>query len=181
MLLVIASSGCSPKTSNNQNLLINLLRSWEKSNATSGYQLTENIRLLDTRLQLVQERIAQSDSNDRWTKLYDHLTDLTTQVKRVAQSHTVIASLRYEYMYLRHEAIKDAYRKTFEWIYRPRNFQAYDPRSRIDYVKWLQHGYGVYWVTGKPGKLSRSISMYLSSNNKFRFREIYFDEVSLRS
>jgi hypothetical protein len=117
-----------------------MLHSWEMKNANSGFEITEQVRGLDARLQEIQKQLCGV------------ISDLTAKVQVVSRTHTIMRSLRYQYMDLRHEAIKDAYRRTFDWIYRPPSFQACDPRSQIEYVKWLRHGDGVYWVTGKPGE-----------------------------
>jgi hypothetical protein len=129
-----------------------MLHSWEMKNANSGFEITEQVRGLDARLQEIQKQILHVESENRWTKLCGVISDLTAKVQVVSRTHTIMRSLRYQYMDLRHEAIKDAYRRTFDWIYRPPSFQACDPRSQIEYVKWLRHGDGVYWVTGKPGE-----------------------------
>jgi hypothetical protein len=138
--------------SHDQARLMDLLVEWEKNNAKIGYEITQDIRGLDSRLQRVQRNLVHVQNDDRWTKLYDHLSEVTVKVQQVSRTHTIIASLRYEYMELRHETIHDTYRTTFDWIYRSDSPIPDDPRSQIGFVKWLRHGTGVYWITGKPGK-----------------------------
>jgi hypothetical protein len=87
-------------------------------------------------------------NDDRWLPLFEQLSKITLKVHDVSQAHTIIASLRYENMELRHEAIKNAFSKTFDWIYSPPG----DSQLNVNLVDWLRSGDGVYWVTGKPGR-----------------------------
>jgi hypothetical protein len=140
------------KASNDQVRLLDLLEKWEKANVNMNYNVTKRIQGLDSKLQKVQSHLVHIHNDDRWARLYDYLSKVTAKVQEVSQTHTIIASLQYDYMELRHESIRNAHRRTFDWIYCPQNFETHDPRSQIKFVEWLQHDNGVYWVTGKPGK-----------------------------
>jgi len=131
-----------------------VLADWEKNNVKVDFKLTKQIQDLDARLQDVQQHIMHVHNDERWSKLCTQFSDVVAGVQEVSWVHTTIASLKYECMELRHEAIKDAYTRTFDWIYHSPSSPTLDPRSQVGYVKWLQSGDGVYWVTGKPGKLS---------------------------
>lgn len=128
------------------------LAAWEKRNADSDFEFTEQIQGLDTRLQHIQEMIFQVQNDGRWTRLHNDLAAIAQKVHVASQTHTIVASLRYEYMELRHEAIKDAYSRTFNWIYRTQDSSPSDVQPCVNYAEWLRSGDGVYWVTGKPGK-----------------------------
>jgi hypothetical protein len=57
-------------------------------------------------------------------------------------------------MQVRQDAIKIAHRRTFDWIFNSQQLPCSDHRSKIAFTEWLENGSGIYWVTGKPGKLS---------------------------
>ncbi|KAH7073225.1 hypothetical protein FB567DRAFT_633084 [Paraphoma chrysanthemicola] len=144
-----------------QTRLLDILENWEKRNATSGHTVTNEIRKLDAQLHDIQTRISHICDDDYWTKLRSCLADITFQVQQTSQRHTIIASLRYDYMEIRHDAIIDAHSRTFDWIFHPSKLGPHDPRSRIKYSTWLESSGKVYWVTGKPGSGKSTLMKYL--------------------
>jgi hypothetical protein len=132
---------------------MDILAVWEQTNVQLSYKVTGQIQDLDVRLQDIQKHVSYIHHDVQWTKIYGHLSEITAKVQRLSKVHTILATLRYEYMDLREEWIKDAHIRTFDWVYQPPSSHTSDPQSHIDYVNWLQHGEGIYWITGKPGEL----------------------------
>ncbi|KAH7078695.1 hypothetical protein BKA63DRAFT_409559 [Paraphoma chrysanthemicola] len=146
--------------------LLDFLETWEKRNATSGHTVTNEIRKLDAQLHDIQTRISHICDDDYWTKLQSCLADITFQVQQTSQRHTIISSLRYDYMEVRHDAIIDAHLRTFDWIFHPSNLDPHDPRSKIKYSEWLESSGKVYWVTGKPGSGKSTLMKYLFDHSE---------------
>jgi hypothetical protein len=137
---------------------LDLLEDWKIQNMQAGYKITAQIQALDAQLQATQKRISDTHSDGFRTKLHDQFSELTSKVRHLSQCHTVIASLRYECMEIRQDAIRDAHKRTFDWMFDPHGsnlpVQRSKQGSKIGFTEWLQHGSGIYWVTGKPGELS---------------------------
>lgn len=76
---------------------------------------------------------------------------------------SLLASLRFETMTLRHEAIEEAHRRTFEWIFR-------DPKEEgkpwHNFSQWLESGSGVYWINGKPGSGKSTLMRFIVEENR---------------
>jgi hypothetical protein len=117
----------------------------------ANYKITDQIRALDIQLNDINSRTTRIFDTDYWKKLYGLLSKVLTEVRQLSHSHTLIQSLRYECMEIRNNAIKDAHKKTFDWIFAP--FAAEDSGGTYSsFTHWLQSDGGTYWVTGKPGK-----------------------------
>lgn len=69
---------------------------------------------------------------------------------------SVLASLNYDTREVRHDSIKEAHAKTFEW--------AFD--SNFTFSKWLQSGDGIFWVSGKPGSGKSTLMRFLADHTQ---------------
>ncbi|KAF8857617.1 hypothetical protein BDZ45DRAFT_788025 [Acephala macrosclerotiorum] len=74
--------------------------------------------------------------------------DLAEEGERVATVHKILRSLNFKFIKARQSAIKEAHKKTFDWI-----FEEVDngPTPRPRFLSWLREGKGIYWVSGKAG------------------------------
>ncbi|KAH6665450.1 hypothetical protein B0J14DRAFT_680553, partial [Halenospora varia] len=52
----------------------------------------------------------------------------------------------------RYEDIAEAHKETFRWIYE---------KPELDFVKWLQGGEGIFWITGKAGSGKSTLMKFL--------------------
>lgn len=52
----------------------------------------------------------------------------------------------------RYEDIAKAHKETFRWIYE---------KPELDFVKWLQGGEGIFWITGKAGSGKSTLMKFL--------------------
>lgn len=83
--------------------------------------------------------------------------------KETLSQQRIHSLLRFEEIADRHETIAEAHRKTYEWVFHEGRPQIYTSRhsSTINepesppqwdnFLKWLQGGGSMYWITGKPG------------------------------
>ncbi|KAF2029738.1 hypothetical protein EK21DRAFT_100963 [Setomelanomma holmii] len=162
------------ESSRYQRQVTDLLADREQRDSQDSRKINNQIRGLDSHLQGIQANFAHMHTDAYWTKLHDVLADVNAKVQQVSQWFAIIASLRYEYMELRQEAITYAHTKTFDWIFHPCNFEPSDPRSGIQYTKWLQQDSGIYWVTGKPGSGKSTLMKHLYDHvNTTRFLRVW--------
>jgi NACHT domain len=77
----------------------------------------------------------------------------------------ILQSLRFPTMNDRYETIKAAHAKTFEWIFR--KFEGND-KPWDDFSDWLQHGEGIYWISGKAGSGKSTLMRYIQDNPRLR-------------
>lgn len=160
--------------------LLGLVEKWKNRNVEAGYKTTEQIRALDIQLQDVQKQLSHIHNDGYWKNLHDHFSRISSKVQQMSKCHTIIESLRYDCIQVRQDAIKIAHRRTFDWIFNSQQLQCSDRRSKIAFTEWLQNGSGIYWVTGKPGKLSVLVCLLeLYTKNINRFGEIHANEVSI--
>lgn len=66
----------------------------------------------------------------------------------------MVCSLHFDMLHVRHTAIHDAHKDTFEWLLEPRGHKRHSDDTEmpdVNLLEWLQSGSGIYWVSGKPG------------------------------
>ncbi len=94
-------------------------------------------------------------------------TRLNTTVELVTEevfSNVVLKLLDFQDLRYRHDAIPEAHRDTFNWIYRPSSQM--DDHPWDDFTSWLrtsEHG-NLYWVTGKPGSGKSTLMKFIYDN-----------------
>ncbi|KAN0116846.1 hypothetical protein V8E51_002823 [Hyaloscypha variabilis] len=74
--------------------------------------------------------------------------DLAEEGVRVASSQRVLRSLHFKSIRMRQNAIKEAHKKTFEWVF---DEGSGSNGERPRFLEWLISGTGIYWVSGKAG------------------------------
>jgi len=75
----------------------------------------------------------------------------------------LLKSLHFKQIKERHSDIRDAHRKTLEWIF--------DPSSGVDFPRWLSSSGNtddIYWVTGKAGSGKSTLMKFIQSHPKTR-------------
>jgi hypothetical protein len=132
--------------------MLDSLEAWRRESVQKSYQITEKIGALDMQLQNTQQFVSKIHGDEYWNKLRDLFTQISSKVHQLSRSHSIVASLRYDCMDIRQEAIRAAHTQTFHWVYQPHAHNTSSQSMDIGFAEWLQHGTGIYWVTGKPGK-----------------------------
>lgn len=115
--------------------------------------MTIQIRELDRRLKDIQQSPTRTFSDEDLTRLHEMCIKVRSDVQLLARRRAIIQSLRYECMEVRNETIKDAHKRTFDWMFAPNGSQRTTPRPLLGFAQWLQSGTDIYWVTGKPGEI----------------------------
>ena len=126
----------------------------KRENAQLGHDIRALVQTLDAQFKDVRESILNTSGNEFWTRFRNEILETSSNLHQSLNRDAVIASLHYDYMDVREDAIQDAYGKTFDWIYRAQSDDASAPRCTVRFAEWLQRSSGIYWVTGKPGEYS---------------------------
>ncbi|KAI1456279.1 hypothetical protein F4805DRAFT_458928 [Annulohypoxylon moriforme] len=81
----------------------------------------------------------------------------------LSRQQAIIASLSFEKRRMRHERIRDAHMKTFEWAYHEK---LGDHIHKSQVAEWLSNGSGIFWVSGKPGSGKSTFMKYLADRDE---------------
>ncbi|ORY17867.1 hypothetical protein BCR34DRAFT_596734 [Clohesyomyces aquaticus] len=75
-----------------------------------------------------------------------------------------LGSLYFSSLKLRHSRIETAHDRTFKWLFqRSRKIQnQVDPKVR--FLRWLQSGDGIFWISGKPGSGKSTLMKYITGS-----------------
>lgn len=84
--------------------------------------------------------------------------------KQVAEA--ILSSLRYPTITERFEEVAEAHEQTFDWIFEHRSVDDKVPWD--DFVHWLEHGDGIYWINGKAASGKSTLMKYIYQSPKTR-------------
>ena len=97
----------------------------------------------------------------------EHITEQLRQYEKT-QDHReyrkrFLDSLWFDELWSREERIVDAHRKTFEWIFdgSGKGIGRWD-----NFVEWLEHGKGIYWIKGKAGSGKSTLMSFLGQDSR---------------
>ncbi|KAK3325944.1 hypothetical protein B0H66DRAFT_549813 [Apodospora peruviana] len=94
-------------------------------------------------------------SSEQLTKLTDLLSKLAW-AEEYMQAKIVTSSLNYDSRPIRHHAIPEAHRETFQWAF----------NSTLS--NWLSEGSGIFWVSGKAGSGKSTFIKFLADHRSTR-------------
>ena len=77
----------------------------------------------------------------------------------------ILDSLGFAAMQNRQEEVAQAYHTTFEWIFEEPKEEV-KPMPWTNFVEWLRHGNGIYWVNGKAGSGKSTLMKYIYSDSR---------------
>jgi predicted ATPase len=81
----------------------------------------------------------------------------------------VLESLRFPTITERYEAIAEAHKKAFEWIFQPMvDEEIPNGVQWNDFVEWLREGQGIYWINGKAASGKSTLMKFIYDNPKTR-------------
>ncbi|KAM3070002.1 hypothetical protein ACMFMF_008353 [Clarireedia jacksonii] len=106
----------------------------------------------------------QDKSQDAVKLITQQCDKLVEEGQRVATSVEILKSLHFSSIKSRESSIKDAHRHTFEWIYDDHRNTGLEPQ----FLNWLRHGDGLYWINGKAGSGKSTLMKYLCGNERTR-------------
>jgi hypothetical protein len=85
----------------------------------------------------------------------------TYEEKSEVLQASFLQSLKFSAMRHRHEAVAEAHKATFKWIFEDAEAYAF-PWS--NFVDWLHHGDGVYWINGKAASGKSTLMRFIVDN-----------------
>ena len=77
----------------------------------------------------------------------------------------MLDSLGFTAMQNRQEEVAQAYPTTFEWIFEEPKEET-EPLPWTNFIEWLRHGDGIYWVNGKAGSGKSTLMKYIFNDNR---------------
>lgn len=92
----------------------------------------------------------------------DLMAKLALSERDMTREQGILRSLSYEHHFDRYQSIAPAHKKTFSWVFHPANTSSEGKRL----VQWLQHGQGVFWITGKPGSGKSTMMKFLCDDTR---------------
>ena len=92
----------------------------------------------------------------------DHIASLD-----VEKQYSILKSLTFDSRPVRYNAIRKAYKRTFEWIYEKPIDHVVQPTAD-NFIKWLKEGDGCFWVSGKPGSGKSTMMKFVVDDPRTR-------------
>jgi hypothetical protein len=137
-----------------QNQTHGMLKELQRCSIENNLEASDRLASIASSLYSIDKCFSNLHSDIPLEKLGKSFSRYSSDVGAMSQVNSILNSLRFETMMVRHSNIADAHQRTFDWIFSTESLPAKDPRSKIAFSSWLQHGGGIYWITGKPGILS---------------------------
>ncbi|KAL8718436.1 MAG: hypothetical protein Q9225_004435 [Loekoesia sp. 1 TL-2023] len=131
--------------------------------------LSESMKQLTTSFaneKLSFDQIARhmNDMNDTMKEYFSYeFSKLKEEESQERYQKEVLASLHFAEIKSRQEAIKDAHKQTFQWIFDPSG-EEISPWS--NFVRWLENGSGFYWINGKAGSGKSTLMNYIQEDSR---------------
>jgi hypothetical protein len=140
------------------------LRNLNKRTAEIG--LRNQASLVDLKSQLVDQLAPNKPVTHCAVSILSNLDQAANTIRTQLR---ILESLKYQGMRDREHGIVDAHANTFNWITLP---SERSPYPDVKFVEWLEHGEGIYWISGAPGcgksVMMKSVTSHLSSEAKLR-------------
>ena len=139
----------------------------------ASVQQDKDFQRLDQKVQTMITNIAQAPKSFEELKIFmqeesksiKYLIDDKIQQHQRNLAHDsyrkrFLKSLWFPEIHHRQERIRDAFEKTFQWIYGSQDPNKCE-RSWDNFVEWLESGQGVYWINGKAGSGKSTLMNYI--------------------
>lgn len=114
-------------------------------------------------------REQQSLTADEVRNVEKQFSQMSLSESDIAKEQIIIKSLAFDCMPIRHEAIQEAHRQTFQWALDTQGHSAGGQRN-VSQTKslgtWLRGGSDVFWVSGKPGSGKSTLMKFISQEPK---------------
>jgi hypothetical protein len=119
-----------------------------------------NLKLRETELIKAKGRDGQSResvfSDDQIEALSQSVREILTIERNISAQHAIIKTVRYDSWPMRHDAIHEAHRETFQWAF----------ESKV--ASWLLKGGGIFWISGKPGSGKSTLMKFIADHRNTR-------------
>lgn len=146
-----------------------MIHSLSAQNANLGINMRQDLNLLraDIKTFMDQFRYGAIDVDNTGVQLANKLSSLRLECDFVARTNAVLGSLSYDAIYYRHEQIAKAHAKTFEWIFQEDYIDTTKSPAPA-FGRWLRHGGGIYWISGKPGSGKSTLVKWICQQERTR-------------
>jgi len=129
-------------------------------------QISDALSRLETRIASVQSNPQDNPFiRAEIVKLEDQFRQLIVSEDDVAKEQAVLRSLLYECLPVRHNAIPEAHKQTFRWIFQQ---SGKDAAHKSKFCTWLQKGNGLFWISGKPGSGKSTLMKFITGEESTR-------------
>lgn len=148
-----------------------------ESSAVPSFNSTISIQVLGPvhASKLWQADLVNSTYRNKWQpgqqndlkSFSEMLSELSAEQRFHVLTDRILDMINFTEMRDRYEAIPEAYRKTFEWVFQDpdenntNNGTMLKLKESDSFVKWLQSPQAIYWITGKPGSGKSTLMKYL--------------------
>jgi hypothetical protein len=87
------------------------------------------------------------------------------QMTLIIVENSILANLDFPTIRDRHEDLDIAHNQTFEWVFKDASIK---DRGWSNFVEWLRHDNGLYWVSGKAGSGKSTLMKYIYNHRQTR-------------
>lgn len=140
-----------------------------------GARYSEQLSDMQNTLRNIEKGRKFSPSAEAFKDEIDTLEKMMRQSSlseaRVRKELDILRSLSFKTRRFRHNAICDAHQETFRWVFTPPSDQethlsTKQRESQTKLLKWLEHGSGVFWVSGKPGSGKSTFMKFVADHQR---------------
>ncbi|TGO12243.1 hypothetical protein BTUL_0092g00430 [Botrytis tulipae] len=155
-----------------------------------------NFKSLDKALQAIMQDLLDNHQSilTKFQQRFDHLRlsqekehshTRNVLIDQEASRHrrqaelSILESLKFSSMNLRHEIIAEAHQQTFEWIFCDPKIE---PKPWSNFSEWLKTENGIYWIHGKPGCGKSTLMRFIVHDSQSRgYAEIWAHNTPLET
>ncbi|KAG4285027.1 hypothetical protein FPRO06_06287 [Fusarium proliferatum] len=139
-----------------------------------GARYSQQLSHMQSSLSNIERGVRSQPCDDT---LIDRITNLEMMMRQTSLSEArlrkeldIIRSLSFKTIHSRHDAICDAHHETFGWAFtassdEQTNLTTKQRESQRKLLKWLEHGSGVFWVSGKPGSGKSTFMKFVADHH----------------
>ncbi|GAP92663.1 hypothetical protein SAMD00023353_9300200 [Rosellinia necatrix] len=102
------------------------------------------------------------------TELEKQMQNLCVSANDIQKQQAILDSLSFDSRTIRHQAIPEAYTGTFQWALSTPGLQDEGKEDEVTLLRWLQHGQGIFWVTGRPGSGKSTFMKHIADSSSTR-------------
>jgi hypothetical protein len=122
------------------------------------------LNTVDGLIQDVKAGTAESgETLEQLRSVVGRLAAIAVKRESVKRDQAVLKSLKYDQFSERYEAIHQAHKSTFEWIYDSSFESGVQDHYFLD---WLQKKDGFFWIKGKPGSGKSTLMKFIADHER---------------
>lgn len=137
-----------------------------------GVQQEAQLKAIESTLHDLVDRCKSSTTKPMSVEistLEQMMSKVRVSEENVAKELDIVRSLGFKSPTVRHDAIPDAHRATFQWVFEGNNAvpgcgPVCNENKPSQLLEWLSHGNGAFWVSGKPGSGKSTFMKFISNH-----------------